>query len=468
MPITDESFIHNPNLTNMDILIIGGSDAGISAGLRVKELQPETRVRLLVADAYPNFSICGLPFYISGEVPKWENLAHRTADDLREAGLDVNINTRALSIDPGRQEVLTETPGGKRTFSYDRLLIGTGAVSRKPPIQGLEHPGVFFLRWMDDSIELKRFIESRTPQTAVIIGAGYIGMEMADSLQRLGIKVSVVEFGESVLSTVDVPLGKLLQTHLEEKGVQVFPRVVVKEIQAKGQSLLITGDPSLALEADMVLVATGGTPNASLGQEIGIATGKSGALVVNQKMETNHPNIYAAGDCVLTYHQLLKEYVYLPLGSTAHKQGRIAGENMVGGDRHFQGSLGTQVVKIFDRVVGRTGLKDQEATVAGYQPLSVDFETWDHKLYYPGATPIHIRITGDIASGKLLGAQIIGHHRAEIAKRIDIFAAALTAESTIEALNDLDLSYTPPLSSPWDPVQMAAQAWAKASQYTLV
>jgi NADPH-dependent 2,4-dienoyl-CoA reductase/sulfur reductase-like enzyme len=452
----------------MNHLIIGGSDAGISAGLRIKELQPDAQVTLLVADAYPNFSICGLPFYLSGEVPHWTELAHRSADDLREAGLAVQTDTRALSIDPDHQTVLAQTPRGEQTFAYDRLLIATGAVSRRPPIEGLDLPGVFFLRWMEDSFAMKQYMAAQQPRSALIIGAGYIGMEMADALRQQGMEVSVVEFGETVLSTVDPELGQQVQAHLAENGVQVFTQTAVKEIQAQEKRLIVRGEPALTIPVDMVLVATGGTPNVSLGTAIGLATEKPGALVVNQKMETERPNIYAAGDCALTYHQLLKKHTYLPLGSTAHKQGRIAGENMLGGNRLFQGSLGTQVVKIFERVVGRTGFKDAEARAAGYQPRSVDFEGWDHKAYYPGATPLHIRLTGDTATGRLLGAQMLGTYPAEIAKRIDIFAAALSAGMTIEALNDLDLSYTPPLSSPWDPVQMAAQAWSRAARRALV
>jgi NADPH-dependent 2,4-dienoyl-CoA reductase/sulfur reductase-like enzyme len=179
-------------------------------------------------------------------------------------------------------------------------------------------------------------------------------------------------------------------------------------------------------------------------------------------METNVPDIYAAGDCVETWHHLLGEHTYLPLGSTAHKQGRVAGENAVGGHREYAGSLGTQVVKVFDLVVARTGLRDTEASEAGFDPLTVEMETWDHKVYYPGAKKMRIRITGDRQTGRLLGTQIVGHRGTEVSKRIDTVATALFHDIEMEALNDLDLSYTPPLSSPWDPIQMAAQAWAKA------
>ena len=211
----------------------------------------------------------------------------------------------------------------------------------------------------------------------------------------------------------------------------------------------------------MILVATGARPEAELARDAGILLGENGAIRVSPAMETNVPDIYAAGDCVETRHRLIKRPVYMPLGTTAHKQGRVAGENVVGGRAEFQGSLGTQVVKIFELVVARTGLRDQEAIGEGFEPLTVQSESWDHKVYYPGAKKVRIRITGDRGTHRLLGAQIVGSYGAEVAKRIDVFATALYQEMRVEDLNHLDLSYTPPLSSPWDPVQLAAQAWTK-------
>ncbi len=214
----------------------------------------------------------------------------------------------------------------------------------------------------------------------------------------------------------------------------------------------------------MVLVAVGSRPETGLARSAGIETGVKGAICVNRRMETSIPDIYAAGDCAETYHRLLGKNTYLPLGTTAHKQGRIAGENAVGGNREYAGTLGTQSVKIFNLVAARTGLKDDEALKEGFSPLSVDIETWDHKIYYPHAEKMRIRITGDQKTGKLLGAQIIGAYGTEVSKRIDTVAAAIHNGMTVESLNDLDLSYTPPLSSPWDPVQMAAQAWSQANR----
>ncbi len=215
---------------------------------------------------------------------------------------------------------------------------------------------------------------------------------------------------------------------------------------------------------DVVLVVVSVRPDVALAEAAGLELGVRGAIHVDRGMRTSAPDVYAAGDCVETWHALLDGPTYLPLGTTAHKQGRIAGENAVGGDRVFKGSLGTQVVKVFDLAVARTGLRDRDGGEAGFEPSTTSLETWDHKVYYPGATRITIRTTGDRRDGRLLGVQMVGDHRGQIAKRIDIAAAALHHGMLVEDLSDLDLSYTPPLSSPWDPVQMAAQDWVARSR----
>ncbi|MGO9013816.1 MAG: FAD-dependent oxidoreductase [Dissulfurispiraceae bacterium] len=446
------------------IVIIGGSDAGISAGLRVKELAPNTEVTMILADQYPNFSICGLPFYLSGEVPDWKALAHRTADEIEKEDIKVVTQHRVTSIISDRKQIVAaDTIGRIKTFSYDKLVIGTGGISLIPNLPGIDLPGVFFLRSMADSFAFQEYLTARRPASIVIIGAGYIGMEMADAMKRRGLSVSVVEFAPSVLTTFDPALGSIVRTELEKNGVQVFNEFSVKQIESTGGSLSVCSGTD-AITADMVLVAVGIQPETRLAQSAGIKTGVKGAICVNQRMETSIADIYAAGDCVETYHRLLGKNTYLPLGTTSHKQGRIAGENSVGGNREYTGSLGTQSVKIFNLVAARTGLKDDEALKEGFSPLSVDIDTWDHKVYYPHAEKLRIRITGDNKTLKLLGMQIIGTYGTEVSKRIDTVAAAVHHGMTVEALNDLDLSYTPPLSSPWDPVQMAAQAWTRADR----
>ncbi|MDZ7723392.1 MAG: FAD-dependent oxidoreductase [candidate division KSB1 bacterium] len=445
---------------------MGGSDAGISAALRAKELDPSARVTMLVADQYPNFSICGLPFYISGEVNEWQALAHRSLDEIERQGISVLVEHGAARINTGAKTVTAraQNSGQILSFEYDKLIIATGAVSIQPDISGIGLPGIFFLRWMKDSFAFKKFLKTRRPQSITIIGAGYIGMEMADAMKHLGLAVNVVEFLPSVLTTLDLHLGEIVRSELEQHGVQVFTKTAITEITANKEKLIVKGQKGFLLTSDMVLVATGSRPQTVLAQTANMALGVKGAIKVNQKMETSIADIYAAGDCAETFHRLLGRNMYLPLGTTAHKQGRIAGENSVGGDRKYAGSLGTQSIKIFDRVAARTGLKDDEAQLEGFDPLTVDFETRDHQVYYPGAKKLHVRMTGDRKTHRLLGAQLVGAYGTEVSKRIDIVAAALYQNIKVEDLNNLDLSYTPPLSSPWDPVQMASQCWLQKVQ----
>ncbi|MGO9530877.1 MAG: FAD-dependent oxidoreductase [Syntrophobacteraceae bacterium] len=444
------------------ILIIGGSDAGISAALRARELDPASEVTIVVADRYPNFSICGLPFYLSGEVDDWHTLAHRTVSDIENAGVRLLLEHSVSSIDPiAKLLSLSNREGTTQNLMYDRLIIGTGAESIRPPVDGINLPGVFLLRWMDEAFAMQQYINERQPRSAIIVGGGYIGMEMADALTYRGIDVTVVEFFDTVLTTVDPEFGGKVRTELEAHGVRIATGIAVTGVVQSEGKLIISGSNNYSAVGDMVLVAVGTRPNSKLARSAGVEIGLKGAIKVDHFMRTNVPDIFAAGDCVETWHRLLNSYTYMPLGTTAHKQGRVAGENAVGGNRKFQGSLGTQAVKIFDLVAARTGLRDSEAVAAGFDPFTVEFETWDHKAYYPGAEKLYIRLTGNRTGKELLGAQMLGHKRSEVSKRIDVFASAIYNRMRIDELNDLDLSYTPPLSSPWDPIQMSAQAWSR-------
>lgn len=459
------------------VVAIGGSDAGISAALRARELDPTAEVTVVVADAYPNFSICGIPYYVSGEVTHWTNLAHRTADDLAATGMRVLTDTRATAIDvPGQSLAVTGPDGSTYSLDYDALVVGTGAVSARPPIAGLTGPdalgptdGVHLLHSMGDTFEVMDSITTRDPKTAVIIGAGYIGLEMAEGLTTRGIAVTQIEALPEVLPTVDPELGSLVHAELERGGVEVVTGTTVSSIGRDGDALTVTAATSagetLTRTVDLVLVVVGVRPDVTLAADAGAQLGDKGAIVVDAGMRTSLPNVFAAGDCVVTHHRLLGS-TWLPLGTTAHKQGRVAGENALGGDAVFAGSLGTQVVKVFDLVAARTGLREHEARDAGtgWIPVSTTSTPDDHKAYYPGATPISIRITGDTVTGRLLGAQLVGRRSAEISKRVDTYAAALFHEMTVDGVSELDLSYTPPLGSPWDAVQMATQAWVREHQ----
>jgi NADPH-dependent 2,4-dienoyl-CoA reductase/sulfur reductase-like enzyme len=271
-----------------------------------------------------------------------------------------------------------------------------------------------------------------------------------------------------VLPTVDPALGALVRAELETHGVEVLTgtaaRQIVRAAPGAGGRLRIEAETSDGMAvsrlADMVLVVVGVRPDTDLAASAGATLGFKNAIAVDRQMRTGLPDVFAAGDCVITHHRLLGE-TYLPLGTTAHKQGRVAGENALGGHREFAGSLGTQVVKIFDQAAARTGLRDHEAKAAGFDPVTVQSQADDHKAYYPGSHRITIRVTGDRGTGRLLGMQLFGHRHAEIAKRVDIAATAIYHGMTTDAVSDLDLSYTPPLGSPWEAVQMGAQAWVR-------
>ncbi|BDA74764.1 glutathione-disulfide reductase [Rivularia sp. IAM M-261] len=444
------------------LLIIGGSDAGISAGLRAKELDSIVDVTLIVADNFPNYSICGIPFYLSGEVTDWRHLAHRTAEEITSTGINLLLNHTATMVDAINKSVkVVNQQGQEQWLNYDKLVIGTGAVSVQPRIKGLDNKGVFLLHSMGDTFAVHEYMTTHQPKHAVIVGGGYIGLEMADALTHQNINVTLVEHSPTVMKTVDSSLGLMIAEKLQQHGIEVINSTEINTVEQQGTQLVVTGSDGFNKTTDMVLIAVGVKPLTDLAVSAGLKTGIRGAIQVNRKMETNVPDIYAAGDCTETWHRLLNEYVYLPLGTTAHKQGRIAGENAIGGNVEFAGTLGTQVIKIFDLAVARTGLRDFEVNDARLNAVTVEFETWDHKVYYPGAKKLQIRVTGDSKTGKLLGAQIAGHYQGEVAKRIDIFACALFHGMKVEDMSELDLSYTPPLSSPWDPVQMSAQAWVK-------
>ncbi len=444
------------------VLIIGGSDAGISAGLRAHELAPDIRPLLVVADAYPNFSICGIPYHVSGEVADWRNLAHRTRADIEAAGLDLRLDTRATAIDPHTRTVTVVDEHGEQRLDYDQLIIGTGAVPIRPPIEGLDvlgaADGVHLLHTMDDTFAVTATLE-RGPASAVVVGAGYIGLEMVEALRTRGLDVTLVEQLPQVLSTVDPELGALVAEELKAHDVDIHTGTTVRRVERTGTGLRVHGSDGFERDTDLVLVVVGVRPDTALAETAGVDLGVRGAIAVDRGMRTNVDGIFAAGDCVHTYHRLLGTDTYLPLGTTAHKQGRVAGENAVGGDREFAGSLGTQVLKVFDLAIARTGLRDHEATT--FRPVTVGAVADDHKAYYPGARPIHLRITGDADTGRLLGAQLVGHRDSAVHKRVDTYATALHHGMTVADIEDLDLSYTPPLGSPFDAVQIATQAWSR-------
>ncbi len=329
------------------IVAVGGSDAGISAALRARELDPATEVTVVVADTYPNFSICGIAYYVSGEVTHWRNLAHRTASDLAATGMRVLIDTRAtrINVDDHTLDVLDAT-GTPAQLSYDAFVVGTGAVSARPPIDGLTGAaalgptdGVHLLHSMGDTFTVMASLQQRDPKTAVIIGAGYIGLEMAEALTMRGIAVTQIETLPEVLPTVDPEPGALVHAELERNGVEVLTDTAVTRIvRTDTGALAVTAThdgQTTTRTADFVLVVVGVKPDTELAADAGAQLGVNGAILVDEAMRTNLADVFAAGDCVHTHYRLLG-ITWLPLGTTAHKQGRVAGENALGGPSPFR------------------------------------------------------------------------------------------------------------------------------------
>jgi NADPH-dependent 2,4-dienoyl-CoA reductase/sulfur reductase-like enzyme len=310
----------------MHLVVIGGSDAGISAGLRARELSPATEVTVVVADDYPNFSICGLPFYVSGETPDWRQLAHLTLAELEETGMRLFLNHTATAFDPSRHEVCVENRDGHAsTLRYDQLVIATGAGPIRPAISGLELPNVHVLHTMDHSFVVHDLVASGHVQEATIVGSGHIGLEMADALTHRGVRVTLFGRAATVLPTVDRSLGQSIADELKRHAVTVHAGVAVEGIQREaGGRLSVHGAGGIHSAADLVLVAAGVAPNTRLAVDAGLELGEKRAIRVDRGMRTNLTDVYAAGDCVETWHRVLQSPTYLPLGTTAHKQGRVA------------------------------------------------------------------------------------------------------------------------------------------------
>ena len=464
--------------TAMHLVMIGGSDAGISAALRARELDPSAEVTVVVADAYPNFSICGIPYYLSGEVTHWRNLAHRTVADLEATGMSLRLDTTARRIDAGGRKLAGHRPGRRRGTpqlrqAHRRHRRGPGPAPRSAAwTPWARMTGcTCCTRWATPSPSCDTLQEA-APASAVIVGAGYIGLEMADALTTRGLPVIQMEQLPQVLPTVDPALGALVHAQLTQHGAEVLTGTTARQIRrapaGAGGRLRIdatAADGSTVTRlADMVLVVVGVRPDTTLAADAGATLGVKGAIAVDPGMRTNLPGrVRRRG---LRDHPPPAARPDLPARSAPPPTSRAGspGENALGGNREFAGSLGTQVVKIFDQAAARTGLRDHEAAAAGFDPVTVASEADDHKAYYPGSHRIAMRFTGDRTTGRLLGVQLFGHRHAEIAKRIDIAATAIFHGMTIDGLSDLDLSYTPPLGSPWDAIQMGAQAWARETR----
>jgi NADPH-dependent 2,4-dienoyl-CoA reductase/sulfur reductase-like enzyme/rhodanese-related sulfurtransferase len=432
----------------MRILVIGAVAAGTSAAAKARRNLEDAEIVIYEKDSTISYSSCGMPYFIGGVVSDRDDLEPRGPQFFKEKyNVDVKIGHQVLSIDPVLKtlQIKELSTGAVFTDSYDKLILSTGAKPWIPKIPGIRLPHVFTLRTLSDMNHIVAFIAANKPKATVVIGSGFIGLECCENLSRLGMKVTVVEKLPQVSPGVDEDIAVHIQEHLEEKGVKVYTNSLIQSIEPSSVQLT----DGTAIAADLVIVATGIRPETALAKAAGVELGTTGAISVTPAMETSMADIYACGDCIEQFHLITGKPVWRPLGSTANKTGRIAGDRVTGGNMEFRGILGTGIFKIFDLTVAMTGLTETEARAEGYD-IEVCHNIKSNKPGYMGGQHMLIKALADRTTGKMLGAQIVGHDGVD--KRIDVFATALTYGAKAEDLFHLDLAYSPPYSNAKDPV----------------
>ena len=452
------------------LVVIGGDAAGMSAAAQARRVDPSLEILVLERGPFVSYSMCGEPYYIGDVVPSFDDLLVHTPEYFRDArGLDVRLRQEAIGIDTGAHtvEVLDQTTGERRSERYDRLIIATGARASVPRLPGVDAPNIFTLRSLEDTVAIKEAALRDDVMRVVVVGSGYIGLEMVEAFTRNGLEVSLVEMAETVLCAVSAAcsvapaFGERIAAVLRNHGVCVYTGEAVRAFTSgtAGGVCEVTTDRR-TLPADLVLMATGVRPNSARAAAAGRALGVAHPTRVDPRRAASAPDVFAAGDCAEHLHRVSGRPTYVPLGTTANRQGHVAGENAAGGSARFAGILGTAATKVFEAEVARTGLSAAAARDAGFDPVPASAQALSRSGYYPGSVPIHIELLADRQTGRLLGAQAIGEEGA--AARIDVFATALAAEMTVEAIEALDLAYAPPLAPLWDPVLRAARAAEKA------
>lgn len=435
------------------LVVIGGVAAGMSAASRARRQNPQLEIIVLEKGAHVSYGACGLPYYISGQVTDWKDLLAYPEEFFREKrGIDIRLHHEAAEIEPGRKRVHALRAGVEAvTFGYDKLVITTGGAPALD-LPGSDLDRVFTCNDLVGAIRLREFLERERPARAVVIGSGYIGLEVADALKQRGMQVTILERSDSVLEGFEAPIIEKIEAVLDGHGVRLRKACAVTSITSAGKEVHVhAGDTSES--ADVVLLATGIRPRTGLAGAAGIELGSSGAIAVDERMLTNVNSIYAAGDCTEVRHLVTGRPVYFPLGTTANKQGRVAGENAGGGNARFAGIVGTLATKIFELEVARTGLNAPQARAAGFEPDSVFLHSTSHARYLHGR-PLLLGLLWDRPSKRLLGCQMAGEEG--VAKRIDVAATALHARMRVSDLLHLDLSYAPPFAPVWEALLVAA------------
>jgi NADPH-dependent 2,4-dienoyl-CoA reductase/sulfur reductase-like enzyme/rhodanese-related sulfurtransferase len=441
------------------IVVIGGTACGPKAAARARRCDPSARITIIEQKDNLSTATCGLPYYVADVIKKESALVARQADYFRDVmDMEVLTGTRALAIHPKARtvEIVNQKTDRRSAIEYDKLVLATGSTPAIPNWEGKDLKGIFTLSNIPDASAIRSYLSNLENKEVVIVGAGLIGLEMAEAFVARGLKVTVIEaLGWTLPALLDAEIAAHVGKHLRSKGVAVRCGQRVTGFLGDKDSRVrkvVLGDTEL--EAGLVLLSLGVRPNISLAKDAGLTIGSTGGLSVNDSLQTGDPDIYAGGDCVEVVNLITKKKTLVPLGSTANKHGRIIGTNVTGGKDTFPGVLGTAIAKVFDFNVGRTGLNESQAREAGFETVTSLIPTFEHATYYPGARDILVKLVADKATGKLLGGQAVGP--GDTAKRIDVLAAALTFGATVNDLANLDLGYAPPYNSALDPLHNAA------------
>jgi NADPH-dependent 2,4-dienoyl-CoA reductase/sulfur reductase-like enzyme len=416
--------------------------------------------------SFTSYSACGIPYFLGGLVPDAEQLIARSPETFRsDYAIDVRLRHEVTEVDLGRRAVRARDldSGEERWEGFDQLVVATGGEPLRPPLAGAEARGIFGVQTLDDGLAVRRALDEERPRRAVVVGGGYIGLEMAEAFKMQGLEVDVVHRGPQPMPTLDPDMGVLVADAMRRMGVAVHSGEEVVGFETHQGRVTGVVTEGRCIPADIVVLGLGVRPSTTLAVAGGIPTGPSGGIRVDRRMRTDIEGVWAAGDCAEKFHRISRAPVSIALGTHANKEGRVAGINIGGGYATFPGVIGTAVTKVCDLEVARTGLRESEAPGAGFEPLSVVVDSTTRAGYYPGAQPITTKMVVEKRSGRLLGAQIVGREGA--AKRIDVLAAVLWSGLGVDEILNLDLSYAPPYSPLWDPVLIAARkAWDRVEE----
>jgi CoA-disulfide reductase len=440
----------------MKVLIIGGVAGGASAAARLRRLDEKCEIILFERGEHISFANCGLPYYIGEVIKEKEKLLVQTPQAMKQRfNIDVRVFSEVVSIDPQKKEVkVHDLKNGKSyTETYDKLVLSPGAAPIKPNIEGINAPNVFTLRNIPDTYAIKDFVDNHKPKRAVVVGGGFIGLEIAENLHERGIVVTVVELANQVIGPIDYEMAALVHAHLKEKGVEFYLEDGVKALQHNSKYSVVELNSGKEIKTDMIVLGIGVRPETELAKKAGLALGERGGIKVNKTLQTSNPDIYAVGDAIEVIDYVNGNPALIPLAGPANKQGRIVANNICGIKEEYEGTQGTSVLKVFDMTVASTG--NNEKILKRFNiPYQKSFtHSASHAGYYPGAMPISLKLLFSPKDGKILGAQAVGYEGVE--KRIDVIATAIRAGMTVYDLEKLELSYAPPYSSAKDPVNMA-------------